>query len=224
MFLYSKYSRWYFSIVRNAKNRCNDGYVERHHIVPRSLGGSNSKKNIVCLTAREHFIAHLLLVKMVTGHNKIRMAWALHRMAFSKNAHHERQFSSRQFNAARRAFSTAITGRVVSLETALKISASHKGKILSASHRENIAITSRGRRMTEENKQRLSRQRGEHSARSKTWTLLCPSGREYVTKAMTDFCAEHKLSYSVLRYKAQTRNTAPIKSGPSKGWSVLSCV
>ena len=39
-------------------------YCEQHHIVPRSLGGLNTKENLVLLTAREHFVAHLLLVKM----------------------------------------------------------------------------------------------------------------------------------------------------------------
>ena len=39
-------------------------YCERHHIVPRSLNGTNDKDNIVNLTAREHYIAHLLLWKI----------------------------------------------------------------------------------------------------------------------------------------------------------------
>lgn len=41
-----------------------EGYHEKHHIIPRSIGGTNESDNIVCLTAREHFIAHLLLSKM----------------------------------------------------------------------------------------------------------------------------------------------------------------
>lgn len=39
-------------------------YVESHHIIPRCLGGLDSPDNIVCLTAKEHFVAHLLLAKM----------------------------------------------------------------------------------------------------------------------------------------------------------------
>ena len=37
------------------------GYVERHHVVPRSMGGDDTASNLVWLTAREHFIAHWLL-------------------------------------------------------------------------------------------------------------------------------------------------------------------
>jgi hypothetical protein len=40
------------------------GYTEKHHIIPKSFGGTNSTENMVILTAREHFIAHLLLAKM----------------------------------------------------------------------------------------------------------------------------------------------------------------
>lgn len=39
-------------------------YVEKHHIIPRSCGGSDDKSNIVYLTAREHYISHLLLSKI----------------------------------------------------------------------------------------------------------------------------------------------------------------
>jgi len=42
-------------------------YKERHHIIPKSLGGSNNASNLVDLTAREHFIAHFLLAKLHGG-------------------------------------------------------------------------------------------------------------------------------------------------------------
>ena len=39
------------------------GYAEWHHIIPKSLGGSDKKNNLIRLDSREHFIAHWLLVK-----------------------------------------------------------------------------------------------------------------------------------------------------------------
>lgn len=42
-------------------------YFERHHITPRCIGGNNNPENIVKLTAREHYIAHLLLAKIHGG-------------------------------------------------------------------------------------------------------------------------------------------------------------
>lgn len=65
MFNNSKYTKWYFNIVGRASTRILQGYVEKHHIIPKCLGGSNDDKNIIELTAREHFICHWLLTKMV---------------------------------------------------------------------------------------------------------------------------------------------------------------
>jgi len=39
-------------------------YYENHHIIPRCLNGSDEKENLVLLTAREHFVAHKLLVEI----------------------------------------------------------------------------------------------------------------------------------------------------------------
>jgi len=66
IFTESKYTKWYFSIVNEAvKRKSVDILYEKHHIIPRSLGGSNENKNLVNLSLREHFICHLLLTKNV---------------------------------------------------------------------------------------------------------------------------------------------------------------
>lgn len=62
------YEKIYNALVEKAKVRGLDksqheGYHESHHIVPKCLGGDNSKDNLVLFTAREHFIAHWLLWK-----------------------------------------------------------------------------------------------------------------------------------------------------------------
>lgn len=63
----SKYTMWYCSIIENAANRTKFKGCEKHHIVPKSIWeeGVKLKKNLVLLTAREHFICHRLLVKML---------------------------------------------------------------------------------------------------------------------------------------------------------------
>lgn len=62
------YKKIYDALVDKAKPRGLDksqheGYFEIHHIVPRSMGGTNADENLVMFTAREHFIAHMLLWK-----------------------------------------------------------------------------------------------------------------------------------------------------------------
>jgi hypothetical protein len=68
MFKHNKYTKTYFAIIDRAKQRSISGYVEVHHIVPKCLGGTDEAENTVRLTAREHFICHLLLTKMHDDH------------------------------------------------------------------------------------------------------------------------------------------------------------
>lgn len=58
------YKRIYDKIIHYRKNNVYNGYTEKHHIIPRCLGGSNDKDNIVRLSAKEHYICHLLLTKI----------------------------------------------------------------------------------------------------------------------------------------------------------------
>jgi hypothetical protein len=58
------YKKIYDSLMEKGKNRNLIEYGEKHHIVPRCLGGSNDKSNLVKLTPEEHYVAHQLLVKL----------------------------------------------------------------------------------------------------------------------------------------------------------------
>lgn len=49
--------------VRGLSKKKLDFYTEKHHIIPRSLGGGNNHENLVLLTAREHLLTHRLLWK-----------------------------------------------------------------------------------------------------------------------------------------------------------------
>lgn len=89
--LRNKYSNWYFSIVENAivralTKKTATCYVEGHHIVPRAISGQKkSMGEIVFLTAKEHFVCHLLLTKMLTGKEKYKMQKALWNMSHTRS-------------------------------------------------------------------------------------------------------------------------------------------
>lgn len=72
-----------YPLTKNKKDP-NYVYCETHHIIPKSLGGTNEKSNLVNLTAREHYIAHVLLFKLYKQLNDknafIKMAYALSRL------------------------------------------------------------------------------------------------------------------------------------------------
>lgn len=82
MYLPNKYTKWYYNIINRAQSRVlpEEVYTEKHHVIPRSLGGSDDSGNIAVLTAREHWICHLLLTKMTTGNDRYKMAYALNMM------------------------------------------------------------------------------------------------------------------------------------------------
>ena len=56
-----------FIVDRRTKEPAVEGYTERHHIVPKSLGGTDEPANLIRLTAEDHFFAHLLLAKIHGG-------------------------------------------------------------------------------------------------------------------------------------------------------------
>jgi hypothetical protein len=70
------YKQIYESVITRAKTRELEGYSEQHHIIPRCMGGTDAKENLVYLTAREHFICHQLLIKIYPGNVKLIFAAA----------------------------------------------------------------------------------------------------------------------------------------------------
>jgi hypothetical protein len=115
----NKYTRWYNNITEQAKVRTIDGYTEKHHIIPRSLGGSNDADNIVRLTAREHFVCHWLLTKMHLGEARGKMINALYLMQ-GKNKYQDRYINSKVYEKLRQDYSQYISdlnkGRIQPLE------------------------------------------------------------------------------------------------------------
>ncbi|UGO50234.1 putative homing endonuclease [Morganella phage vB_MmoM_Rgz1] len=84
-----------------------DYYTERHHIVPRCLGGNDDTSNLVLLTAEEHFIAHRLLSKIYPSNYKIIMACIAMGM---KSPTHERHYN-KSYGDARRKMAELQTGK-----------------------------------------------------------------------------------------------------------------
>lgn len=89
MFIENKYFKIYQQIINRARifnfgsradAKKHHGYVERHHVIPKSLDGCDTPSNLVYLTAREHFICHMLLIRFTVGADKRKMVFALNKM------------------------------------------------------------------------------------------------------------------------------------------------
>jgi len=99
------YEKIYYDLIYRAKNRGSiEGYAENHHILPKSMGGTAEKYNMVKLTAREHFLCHAMLPKFVESKYRNQMIYAWNRMC-SNSQGQERYLNSYLYTAARKAFS-----------------------------------------------------------------------------------------------------------------------
>lgn len=125
------YNKIYISIIEHRRANPVDGYVEHHHIVPRSEGGNDDKSNIVALTAREHYICHLLLAKI---YNDCKMYSAVVFMQAAKERWPSRafKFNSRLYEVFRKEYSKKSKGRKMSDVTKQKLSQNN------GSHRQEV--------------------------------------------------------------------------------------
>lgn len=168
------YTTIYDNIIAKGKTRGNDKlkldyYTEAHHIIPKSLGGTDEVSNLVLLTGREHFIAHLLLSKI---HNNSKMNYALWMMCNSpgnKFKVHSRFYESSRIKHSnytselfsgkerteehKRNLSNALKGRVSPTkgkprddQTREKISNSLTGKIQSVETRRKRSESQKGKK------------------------------------------------------------------------------
>ena len=147
MFKTNKYSQCYYSIINRAKSRVLEVYTETHHILPKSMGGSNDSSNLVELTAKEHYICHLLLPKMTEGEDRYKMIYAYTIMS-GRKVYGSRTYSfyreeysainsklrsgegNGMFGADRKGEKNTFFGMKHSEETKTKISKNRKGKNL----------------------------------------------------------------------------------------------
>jgi len=156
MFLDNKYKKWHDSIIDRAKNRVLSCYVEKHHIIPKSCSGSNNKNNLVFLTAREHFIIHLLLTKCVIKKYQFKMIKALLCMSKMKTKYVKRNFnySSKLYEINKIKYSNymKLNNPSFNKETREKISNTKKGKKQPIS----FFIKIKNKKLSDETKQKIS--------------------------------------------------------------------
>lgn len=193
MFTDSKYTRWYFSIVRRALQTRNLVQIERHHVVPKSCGGAD-ENNLVTLTPREHFVCHRLLAKCLENdvHRK-KMVKAFFFMCRNRNA------NSKTYEHSRAQFIASISGVPRSQETRDKISAKGRargtngwaGKTHSPESKKKMSESAKGRKMppvSDETRRKIS-----EAKKGKTLSL------EHRSKLGTKFTEEHRAKLAQAR-------------------------
>ena len=124
-----EHKRIYDQLIEKRKNDPlpDDQYGEVHHIVPKSEGGTDDPDNLVRLSAREHYVAHLLLARIYDDFNMWCAVWM---MSNDKRRH----ITSRQYDIARKNRSRVMSRHMKRLAKNGRIDKwkySHKGKPLS---------------------------------------------------------------------------------------------
>jgi hypothetical protein len=166
------YQRIYNNLMTLRKMRT--GYVEKHHIIPRCLGGLDDKDNLIELYPEEHYLAHLLLCKIYPDNQKLLYAamnmttgsminngnrnnkaygWLRRRYAESMSGDNNpnRRNPILQKEAAKKRI-----GQKRTEETKAKMSASQKGRVLSEEHKAKLSIAATTRPpISEETRQKL---------------------------------------------------------------------
>lgn len=153
LFFSMNHKEIYNRIIENRKQNplSKDEYGENHHIIPKSEGGFDDKSNLVKLTAREHYICHLLLAKI---YDDFKMYSAvLYMQCKSEDHKREFRFNSHLYAKMRLAYSNSISGEKHWLYG--KPSAM-RGKRHSEESRKKMSEALKGRKLSDEHKRKLS--------------------------------------------------------------------
>lgn len=216
-FIENKYKKWYFLLINRAFDR-KDG-DEQHHIIPRSLGGNSAKSNLVWLSYREHYIAHLLLTKFTKGEDRYKMLCAIQN--FMERGRQDK-FSSRMYSGLRKEWIKLLSkrytgkghpnyGKTWSEETKKKLSEVRKGKRKSEAHRAKIGKANLGHTVSEETRLKIS-----DKQRSKQALVQYENGEPILISNISKFCRDNNLSYTSMKKVLSPKLTA---WGQHKGWS-----
>lgn len=150
-------------VVRGLDKKVLDGYFEKHHIIPKCLGGTNSQDNYVLFTAKEHVFAHKLLWKAYPDNYSL--MWAYTRTV---NAH-KNMLSIADVEKAKIAKAKFMSERVITQETKDKISATLTGHKRSEESIEKGRQKMLGHEVSEDTRNKISAKRQELIASG--WTV-----------------------------------------------------
>lgn len=159
------YQKLYDNLIKKRQLTPFDGINEKHHIIPRCIGGSNALENLIKLSLREHFIAHLILVKLYPTNtsliyaanmlsnfrqqNSKKYAWLKSKHSHLMSIRHKGKTWSEETRNKHKLL-------IVSDDARKNMSIAQTGKKRSESHKQIISQTHKGKKLSEETKNKIS--------------------------------------------------------------------
>lgn len=138
-------------------------YYESHHIIPKCLGGSNNKDNLVLLTAREHFVAHKLLLTIYPNNKSLIHSLWMMSNCNNINKYNTRNYkvSSKEYASLKEEYSKIVSERVKGVNNPMYGSSRtgkmnpNFGNVFSEETREKIRKKATGRIVSPETRSKL---------------------------------------------------------------------
>lgn len=149
---------WYYKTYNQLIDKCikmeSEGYSEEvytevHHILPKCMGGTNDKNNLVRVPIKYHITAHLLLARIYPDNVSLVRAALL--MITRDGVH----YSLRRSTSLRIQYKQAILRSPLKNSTREKMRAAKLGKPLTEEHRHKISMSGKGRVFSEEHKEKI---------------------------------------------------------------------
>ena len=187
------YQKIYDSIINNAKSleyiriaekKQKLNYFERHHIIPRCLGGSDEKENLVLLTAKEHYMCHRLLCEVYPGVRGL--SFAMWNMINGRTTQGRYLVSSRIYERIKLAHAKVVSQRLSGVpktaEQRLKMSESAKGRIVSEETKKLLSEINRDKKLSSDTIAKISKtlrgkpksEQCKHNMRKPKPVVTCP--------------------------------------------------
>lgn len=214
----NKYYRWYYNIIENSKSRLlSEVKTERHHIIPRSLGGTDDAENIAVLTLKEHWVCHRLLVKFLVDSKDLKKMYNALWMMLQKDY---RKVNARIYKEVKEniePWNKNLKGKYPHPNKTPEhvkeyLRTLHKGKSRS---KEDIQKMKEGWKKAKANGYRVwNKGKSIPGTRNIKCKFVSPEGNEYYYNSQKEGCKEHNLP---------TSKISEVKNGKLphyKGWKV----
>lgn len=174
------YKKLYEDFIESRKTRIleDNTYTETHHIVPKCLGGTNEFSNLVRLTYREHYIAHLILTRIYKTHSGIQYGFLC---MLRKHPTGERILTSKMYETIKKNFSKFKKWHIIQ---------NNPGKT------ENSRNAAR-KRMTERNPMKLDPSKNRTAQPIK---IYFEDGTVEEYSYAKEFCIKNNVSYSTMKH------------------------
>lgn len=196
MFINNKYTKIYYQII--ARHKSDVG--EKHHIIPRSFGGSDDQSNLVVVKPRVHFILHRLLCKMSKDQkHKLAMCRAFWCMCNLS--------SGRDYRVNSRAYDSAKEGIILSMKIDNPMfKEEHRRKLIGRSRPEQSEVMSN-----------VNRKRWANKKPKISYSLICKNCGSTFTHSRKNrtFCSKKCSAI----FGASLRKEKPVVYKPRTAWN-----